>query len=220
MEVTMRKVNVGITVIVLVFCSFVAGAAQSKLRRIEQPERFVYKNTPIEIRFFVDDKQLVNGQIYEGSDWLRRLRLEVANISPKNISSFRVDLMLREPKSASQGSQAENSGIVITYDLRYANPPTKVLQANTSVVLMPPVGMIDYWTEYAREQGLTDIDRVSFEIRQVTFTDDTGWMLGSPTKRDPQTGRMLFVKDELSPSPLLLSSNLMVQPFKSSFFCV
>jgi len=176
--------------LILVFGIF-GVAAQDKVRRIEQPAKFVYSNTPIQVAIVLDGKEISSREVRAGSDWLRRIGLQVTNSSGKDINSLWINLMLKEPVYGASVVDAHSAGIVITIELRHSD--VKVLKAGDQVTLKPPVALVDYWLKYAREQGMLDIERVILDIKQVGFTDDSGWERGSPTRKDPLSGRWVFV---------------------------
>ena len=212
---TIAKVAV---VLLVIICAAFVGAAQDKLRKIEQPAKFVYPNTPIQVVVNLDGKQMPNREAQAGPDWLRKISLNVTNISGKDINSFLIDLMLKEPKYGAMEATPETAGIVITLDLRFSEPNIKVLPAGETITLKPRAAQVDYWTKYARQQGVEDIEKVILDIRQVGFTDDTGWDLGRRTRKDPESGRSVFVT-ELSEHPVLHSptSIFTADPFRFFF---
>lgn len=184
-------------VLLIIICGVSAIAAQDKLRQIVQPAKFVYPNTPIEVTFSLDGKQLPNREIQAGPDWLRKISLDVANTSSKDINLLWINLILKEPVYGANVSSAETAGIVITVELRHSG--IKVLPAGDQITLKPPATMVDYWTKYALEQGIEDIQKVILDIRQVGFTDNTTWTRGRLSRKDPKSGRMVFVTDPAPP---------------------
>jgi hypothetical protein len=164
--------------------------AQDKLRTIEQPAKFTYPDTPIGVELKIDGKEMPDRKVKAGPDWIRRISLEVTNTSGKDINSLWINLVLREPVLGAREATPETAGIVITVELRHTN--IKLLEAGQHITLKPPVAMVDYWTKYAREQGMDDIERVILDIRQVGFTDDTVWTRGRISRKDPKTGRLMF----------------------------
>lgn len=178
---------------VLVLCA----TAQDKLRRIEQPAKFTYSNTPIQVLVKMDGEPLPSREIVTGPDWLRRLSLEVTNTSGKDINWFSILLILREPPPGVSKPSLDIAGIVIPVELRHSG--LKILSAGSKITIKPPNQNIDYWTKFALDNGMKDIEKVILEIRQVGFTDDTGWYLGSPTRKDPESGRYLFVTGNPDP---------------------
>lgn len=178
-------------ILLIVICAVAGSVAQDKLRRIEQPAKFTYSNTPIQVLVKMDGEPLPAREIVTGPDWLRRLSLEVTNTSGKDINWLSILLTLREPPPGVSKPSFNIAGIVIPVELRHAG--LKVLSAGSKVTIKPPTQNVDYWIKFALENGLTDIEKVILEIRQVGFTDDTGWYIGSPTRKDPESGRYLFV---------------------------
>jgi len=205
-------------ILLLVVFSVIPCVAQEKLRWIEQPAKFTYKNTPIEIAVYMDGKKLPNREVRAGSEWLRNISLEVTNTSKKHINWLLINLMLREPVYGARTSGAATAGIVIPFDLRFSNPNIKVLAPGEKTVLKPPASMINYWTDYARGQGIEDIEKVVLDIKQAGFTDDTAWTRGSFSRRDPDSGRMVFIDDPSDPPvPKLPTSMLIPNPLPSFF---
>jgi len=192
---TMKTIVKGVAVTLVMSCAVFGSIAQEKLRRIEQPPQYVYPKTPIEVSFSMDGKQLPEREVKAGPDWLRKISFEVGNVSGKNINWILIDLILREPKPGV-------SAIVITVELPYSEPRIKVLLAGDRVTLRPPDRLVDYWTKYARERGLEDIEKVILDIRQVGFTDETSWFRGIWSRKDPETGRPVFVWEKSKPTIL------------------
>ena len=181
----------------MIICAAFVCTAQDKPRRIEQPAKLTYSNTPIQVAVKMDGEPLQNREAQAGPDWLRRISLEVTNTSGKDISSLLINLKLREPPFGVKAT-LETVGIEINFELQHSEPKIKVLSAGDRVTLKPPVTMVDYWTRFALEHGMEDIEKVTLDIRSVRFTDDTGWFLGWRTRKDPETGRYIFVADEYS----------------------
>ncbi|MGB7201632.1 MAG: hypothetical protein WBD16_05120 [Pyrinomonadaceae bacterium] len=178
----------------VVICAVFAGAAQDKLRRVEQPAKYIYSNTPIEVVVNIDGKEMPSREIMAGSDWLKRVTLEITNTSGKDINWLWINLMLREPKYGATERKPENAGIAIPVELRHTD--VKVLRAEERIMLKPPVNMVEHWTKYAREQGMEDIEKVILDIHQVGFTDDTAWTNGRFSRKDPESGRYLFITEK------------------------
>lgn len=191
------------------------GSAQVKTRRIEQPDRFVYPNTPIQVSFCLDGKALSGRELEGGSDWLNRLSLDVTNASDKTIKSLLINLVIKEPIYGARVATPETAGIVITVELRHS--AIKILPAGDRITLKPPAPVVDYWTKYAREQGIEDIEKVILDIREVGFIDDTGWSMGRRTRKDPETGRSLFVIEDRGPPALSLPTSSLT-PNRPRFF--
>ena len=195
-------VTKGATLVFVFICACVTGVAQDKLRSVEQPAKFVYPNTPVEVVVNLDGKPMVNRQAQAGPDWLRRISLEITNTSGKDINLLWINLMLREPVYGAKVASAETACIVVTVELRHS--AIKVVQAGDRITLAPPPPMIDLSTKIAREQGLDDIEKVILDIRQVGFTDNTVWTRGRVSRKDPETGRMVFVTEDPLPPILYL----------------
>lgn len=204
-----------IGILLVVFCGGLVCPAQDKLRRVEQPAKFVYSNTPIRVVVKMGGQEMPNREGQAGPDWLRRMTLEVTNMSGKDINLLWINLMLKEPKYGAKEATTETAGIVITVELRHS--PVKVLRAGDSVTLKPPITMVDYWTKYAREQGMDDIERVILDIRQVGFTDDTAWTRGRLSRKDPESGRFILITEKPE-SPAFYSPTSILTPNRQRFF--
>lgn len=178
-------------VLLIVICAVAGSVAQDKLRRIEQPAKFTYPNTPIQVLVKMDGEPLPSREIVTGPDWLRRLSLEVTNTSGKDISWLSILLTLREPPPGVRKPSLDIAGIVIQVELRHSG--LKVLSAGSKVTIKPPTQNVDYWTKFALENGMTDIEKVILDVRQVGFTDDTRWTRGRVSRKDPESGNYLFV---------------------------
>ncbi len=176
-------------------CAAFVCTAQDKLRRIEQPAKLTYSNTPIQVAVKMDGEPMSNREAQAGTDWLRRISLEVTNTSGKDINGVLINFVLREPPFGVKATP-ETVGIVINFELQHSEPQVKVLPAGDRVTLKPPMTMVDFSTKFALEHGMKEIEKVVLDIRSVRFTDDTGWFLGWRTRKDPETGRYIFVADD------------------------
>lgn len=211
----MKTIAKGAAVLLVMICAVFVCAAQDKLRRVEQPAKFVYPNTPIQVVVSLDGKQVPDREAQAGPDWLRKISLEITNTSGKDINLLWINLMLKEPIYGASVASPETAGIVITVELRHS--AIKVLPAGERITLKPPVTMVDYWTKYAREQGMEDIEKVILDIRQVGFTDDTVWTRGRLSRKDPETGRSVFITEKPEP-PVLKSPTSILIPNRPRFF--
>ncbi len=182
----------------VVICAVFAGAAQDKLRRVEQPAKYIYSNTPIEVVVNIDGKEMPGREIMAGSDWLKRVTLDITNTSGKDINSLWINLILREASHGINKATPETVGIAIPVELLHSD--VKVMSTGNRVTIKPSAQFIDVWTKYALENGMKDIEKVILEIRQVLFTDDTGWYIGHRTRKDPESGRYVFVTENLTNS--------------------
>lgn len=115
----------------VIICVVPASLAQDKLRRIEQPAKFVYSNTPIEVEFKMGGKYLAEREVKAGPDWLRNISLEVTNTSGKDIKWLLINLVIREPVLGVREPTAETAGIVITVELRHSD--VKLLSAGDRI---------------------------------------------------------------------------------------
>lgn len=89
---------VSFTVAFAALCFFPVGAlGQEKLRRIYQPPKFAYKNTPITVGVRLDGNLVPSREMSAGDDWLSRISLEVTNTAKKDIKFLWINLFLREP---------------------------------------------------------------------------------------------------------------------------
>jgi hypothetical protein len=205
---TVAKVS---ALLLLIVCAAFVGATQDKLRRVEQPAKFVYKNTPVEVVVKLDDKEMSGREAQAGPDWLRRISLEITNTSDKDINWLLINVMLKEPVYGATEPTLETAGIVITLELPFSEPKIRILPAGGRVVLKPPASLVDYWTKFAWQQGMEDIEKVILDIKLVRFTDDTGWERGRLTRKDPESGQYVFVTEN-PPPPVLHSPASVLVP--------
>ncbi len=210
-----KTITKGAAVLLAIICAVFVCGAQDKLRRVEQPAKFIYSNTPIQVGIRIDGQEMPSREAQAGPDWLRRISLDVTNMSGKDINSLLINLMLKEPKYGAKEATPETAGIVITVELRHS--AIKILPAGDRITLKAPTTMVDYWTKYAREQGIEDIEKVILDIRQVGFTDDTGWFMGRRTRKDPESGRSVFVIEDNGPPVLSLPTSSLT-PNRPRFF--
>lgn len=211
MEVIMKTIVKVPALLLVIFCAVIICTGQDKLRRVEQPAKFVYSNTPIRVDINLDGQLMANREAQAGPDWLRSLSLEVTNTSDKDIKSLMINLTIREPIHGISRPDPETVGIVIPVELRYSE--VKILAVGDRVNLKPPPNMVDYWTKYASEHGMTEIEKVILDIRQVGFTDDTLWTRGRLSRKDPKTGNYVFISNNLG-SP----ASIFIPEVSSTFF--
>jgi hypothetical protein len=213
----MRSHKKGVAVFLVMISAVLSCVAQDKLRRVEQPAKFTYANTPIQVLVKMDGEPIAGREAVAGPDWLRRVGLEVTNTSGKDIKSLLINLILREPPLGVKATP-ETVGIVISFELQHSEPQIKVLPAGNRVTLKPPVTMVDFSTKYALEHGMKDIETVVLDIRSVRFTDETGWFLGSRTRKDPETGQYVFVPDDPKPPASYLPASILIPSSPKFFF--
>lgn len=145
--------------------------AQEKLRRVEQPTSFTYKNLPITIVVHFDDKEMIGREVVAGPDWLHHLSLDVTNASGKDIKSLHINLVLHVGSS-----QAPK--ISIPVEMPNSTPKIKIFSPGTRSIFKPTKNDIDFWTNEMKKLGVDDIDRVTLDIRQVIFSDGEIWYRG------------------------------------------
>jgi len=145
----MKMIAKGAAVLLVIISAFFSGAAQDKLRRVEQPDKFIYPETPIQVGVSMDGKQLLNREVKAGPDWLRKISLDVSNISGKDINWILINLVLKEGKPGITVPSPETAGIAITVELSYSEPTIKLLKAGARVPLKPPDNVVDTWTKNA-----------------------------------------------------------------------
>jgi len=212
----LRKVSI----LALTFFASLNGGAQDRTRQVDQPARFLHPNPPVTVVVDLDGKEMLDRVAKAGPDWLKRVSFQVTNISGKNISAIRLDLILKEPIYETREASPESAGIVINLDLRLSEPRIDVLPPGGATTIRPTSQQIDYWTKYAREQGIADIERAILEIRQVEFTDDTGWYLGHRTRKDPQSGKSVFIQENAGPDRVFKPVSSFVEDRVSAFFWI
>lgn len=206
----MKTVSKVVAMLLVIICTGLGAVAQDKLRRIEQPAKFVYSNTPIQVEVKLDGKQIPDREIQAGPDWLRKISLEVTNTSDKDINWALINLVLKEPVYGAMIATPETAGIMVTFDLRFSEPTIKVLPSGKTVTLKPPLTMVDYWTKYAQDQGIEDIEKVILDIKQIGFTDGTVWTRGRLSRKDPESGSMVPITTNSKPPELYLPSSFLI----------
>ncbi len=217
-QMIMKIIAKGAAVLLVIICGVFVGAAQDKLRRVEQPAKFIYPNTPIQVEILMDGKPMPNRRAQAGPDWLKRISLEVTNTSGKDINWLMINLMLREPLYGAPKPSLETAGIFITLELPFSEPRIEILRAGERTTLKAKGPQVEYWTNYAREQGLEDIEKVMLDIKQIGFTDDTAWTRGRLSRKDPESGR--FVGGPVGPKPPIprVSPTSVLIPERDRFF--
>ena len=184
--------------------------AQEKLRKVVQPPSYIYPDTPVSVGINFDGKAIAQKEVYAGPDWLRKLGLEITNISGKDIRFIRVNLVLREatPEAKRASKPApETVSVVLTLEFP-SQPEIQILANRGSITLRPGISAVDYWTETVRKQGMQDIETVTLDIVRVGFTDGTSWVRGHVYRKDGDTE--VPIK---SPPPLAMDSS---SPFFSA----
>lgn len=217
MKAIAKRVLLFFTICAAVICVPQGSPAQNKLRTILEPKRYLYPNRPVEIvSISVADRPFLNMQTHADSDWLLNLNITVKNTSGKDIVWIATDLILRE-------EEAGRSRLVIPVYFGQGRGGTaeKLLPAGLETTLKARKDDVDYWLKYCKTQGIEDIDKIIVDIRSVLFTDDTGWYVGVPTRKDPQSERYRPVMDGLSDywlSFLEPSTNVIMSTPGSFFF--
>jgi len=196
----MRKIVRGVVTLIFVFCAAFMCTAQEKARRVEQPAKFIYPNTPIQVEVKLAGKDLVGKEAKAGSDWIQNLKIVVTNTSGKDISSFWINLTIREPILGLASPPPGSEGIVIPVELRTSS--VKVLLAGQTLTLSPSEELVEQWTKHVKSQGMNDIEKLILDIRQVGFTDGVVWTRGRLSRKDPTTGRYVFISINPDSQPL------------------
>ncbi|MGE3466596.1 MAG: hypothetical protein AB7J13_06650 [Pyrinomonadaceae bacterium] len=148
------------------------GFAQDKLRRVEQPAKFTYPNTPVQVVVNLDDMPMLNRGTRTSSDWLNRISLEITNTSGMDIRFLSINLILRE-------GTTEIPTIAIPIGLENSEPRIKILATGDRTVLRTYSKAVDLWVNHLKEKGgPDDVQKIILSIRQVGFTDGTGWYMG------------------------------------------
>jgi len=204
----MKLIKKGAIVALAMLCGSLTGGAQNKNRRVEQPTKFVYSNVPVEVVVDFDGKEMPGRAIQAGPDWIHRITLDVTNTSGKDINWLWINLIIREGITGISSPGPDEVGIAIPVELRHSSK--KVLTAGDRVVIKPPESMVEYWTKYAGEHGLPDIERLILDVRQVGFTDDTIWTKGHMSRKDPAVGQQARLR------PTLLTT-MLFQPLFTAF---
>lgn len=178
----MSRVRIETTFFVL--CGFFVfsslATAQEKIREVST--RRPFRGQPVAVvGKDLGSKQFVGGdKVLANKDWLRFLSITFQNISQKNITYISIHLVI-----AKQGSLESALAVPMLYHPG-TEPDAEKPGTTKKRVLMP--GSIvnlrvedkDYeWAEsHLRKAGAEDFDRISIDIRRVTFEDGTSWNLG------------------------------------------
>jgi hypothetical protein len=187
----MRILARGGVTLLLFLCAMSICNAQAKLRRIEQPEKFIYPNTPIRVEVELNGKNLVGKEALAEPDWIQKLKVVVTNTSGKDISTFSINLTIREPVLGVTSPPSGSEGITIPVEMRTSS--VKVLLAGESLAMSPSAELVEQWTKHIKSQGVDDIQKLILDIRQVGFTDGIVWTRGRLSRKDPSTGRYVFI---------------------------
>jgi len=209
----MRSFLSGTIFLFVVLCSANFGVAQDKMRRVEQPAKFTYPNTPIQVVINLADKPMLNREARADSDWLNRLSLEITNTSGKDIRFLSINLILRE-------GSAQIPTIAIPIGLENSEPKIKVLAAGDRAVLTTVRPAVDLWLKHLKEQGVADVEKIILSIRQVGFTDGTGWYVGLKTRMDPESGLNVLDGGNANHFDMLYNSTTFYPCVPSVFFAI
>lgn len=124
-------------------------------------------------------------------DWLRGLMLEVKNTSSKPIVYMEIDLDFPRPEG-----QPSPDSLPFGRPLRYGYGPVlhAPLPPDMQQLLLPgeevEIRLTD--SEYdslagtLRELRYPTVEEIELSVSIVIFGDDTGWSLGTPTRRHPE----------------------------------
>lgn len=125
----------------------------------------------------------------DGDDWLRDLTLSVKNTSNKPIVYIEIDLHFPRPED-------QPSLLPFGSSLRYGYYPAlhSPLPSDAPRPLMPgeraEIRLSDSEHEslvgtFKQLDYPASLEQVELSISIIIFNDDTGWNLGTPTRRDP-----------------------------------
>lgn len=163
------------------------GAQERTVKKIKAPHE------PVEItKFKLKGIPRGFGQNFtDDDDWLRGMTLTIRNTSNKPIVYLEISLDFPRPEN-----QSPDQYLPFMSALRYGYYP--VLNAP-----LPPDAPSPLMPDEKAELKLTDADynslmatlkaldypaslkRIELTVSTVIFNDDTGWRLGTPTRRDP-----------------------------------
>lgn len=164
-------------------CAVVAGLAQEKLRRVEQPPLYQYKNMPVAVVVKLDDREMVDRKAMARADWLHRLSLDVINTSGKDIKALSIRLILRDGQT-SKGL----SSVALSVLPGNSQSKTAMLLAGDLTSLKPVASHIDRYLGLLKEHGTVEIEKVILDVHDVEFTDGTRWLIGDLLRFDPESG--------------------------------
>lgn len=176
------KSNKTITVsFCLVFMLSVIVVGQEKLRTLEKR---ITKNDPVELVNFeirnrvFNDKKTVFGDKY----WLRDLRMNVRNISNKQIVYLSVNLQI-QPTGKSK--IPFNLPFVFgSYYLQEQGLSVKPFMPNETLKIAILPTQLEYFTNvFMPQNDLNDIDFVKYYYNFIVFEDGTAWSKGRLLRR-------------------------------------
>lgn len=184
--------------VILFLLSTAIADGQERLRTVEQ--RYPAPNAPIEIVGWEKGGVpfLNKTQVYGDKNWWHDLTATVKNISSKNISIIRMDLLIEK-----QGAMRAMMGMSLMRKdlwekiLDEKGVPTGKRRLRT---LAPgeisKISVHDFVPQRVAKQlgdlGITEIDRLTFTIESVNYDDGTFWS---------KIGRELKFKSSHSPDP-------------------
>ena len=177
--------------LLLVLCAACLCNAQERGRQIEQPAKFSYSNAPVQVEIKLNGKDIVGKEVEADDDWISNLKLQITNISGKNITSFWINLIIREAVPNITPATPESTGVLVPIEFQRTQTKNTIFTAGQSMSVSPPKKMVEFWTNFVRSQGMNEIDKLILDIRQVGFTDGSVWNRGRLTAKDPETGRFV-----------------------------
>jgi hypothetical protein len=179
-----------------------SAAAQEKIRKIEDVP--LYRNSPIIVvgRMLGDKAFGHDNNVLGNQDWLKHLILAVKNVSNKNIVYFNIDLLVWK-----QGKMPGAIVFPVEFPL-VAGRDAAATDKSTPKVLKPgeivevSVKDFDYaqWINELKKYEVSEVDKVTLDIRLVHFDDGTGWQMGLELRQDPSNNKRWIPIDIRKPA--------------------
>ncbi|HLL71807.1 MAG TPA: hypothetical protein VK363_10265 [Pyrinomonadaceae bacterium] len=171
--------------------SLFAGTAQDKERTISKE---MWRTEPVKIKVIkVKGKPVrLNEKFSEDDDWLKEIKVNVENISKKNILYIRIEMLFPRPQGVKNSEQTPT----YLYPLFYGQMPSpqELAQADGRKQLMPGESVemalpenehLHIKTTLERLGYPAEMTKVMLAVGAVVFDDGTMWRADSILHRDP-----------------------------------
>jgi len=186
---------VGVVALLLTGASTIGIAHQEQDRMVEKQS---FSNEPVKITVVKTKKGVVNtGEKFKDeADWLKGLKISVANTSGKPITYVRVGLSFPRPENH-ETSKENPYGESLEYGVNpfategveTANQVQAIAAGKSTELIMPDEAYADTKTLLKELKFPENIKRVIVLVEAVGFEDGTAWSAGQFWRRDPTSMR-------------------------------
>lgn len=193
--------NLLMSFLLLLFFVTISVTAQTNSKKIVLKDFSFFPNTtpaPMEIVGIKVKGSTVNlNEAFDSApDWLDGITFDVRNISGKDISSFKVEILI-----TLHNNEAAVYGVPLMFGNPLEAPTAKLKQGDIARVSLTSNSFNSVMSSFSKRNFEYDNNSIEVSFRHVIFSDDTMWHLGYIMVRDPNKENHWIRKDLLDKKP-------------------